>query len=144
MFLQANFFRTIIFSIAAFSSIIYCQNDYPIIYFLSITLYWRAPPDDPQGIRVASVFELFFVWLSANFLIFLLLILLSVVLSPLLLARDPEYPQRIRVASVFEFCVCSLIACLFVSKFSHFSCLSACLSANFIIFGPRPRLSTED
>ena len=34
--------------------------------------------------------------------IFLLLILLSVVPSPLLLARSPEYPQRIRVASVFE------------------------------------------
>ena len=38
-------------------------------------IYWPAHPDDPQGIRVASVFELFsvcslIVCLSANFLIF--------------------------------------------------------------------------
>merc|ERR1712240_274295 len=60
------------------------------------------------------------VCLSANFLIFLLLILLSVVLSPLLLARSPEYPQRIRVVSVFEFFVCLIVLCLCVSKFSNF------------------------
>ena len=51
-------------------------------------MYTVGPCEDPQRIRVASVFEplvcLIVLCLSANFLIFLLLILLSVVLSPLL------------------------------------------------------------
>merc|ERR1711873_108960 len=62
-------------------------------------------PEYPQRIRVASVFEPFVCflldYLSANFLIFLLLTSSFIVLSPLL-ARSPKYPQRIRVASVFE------------------------------------------
>ena len=61
--------------------------------------------------------------MEANCLIFLLLILLSVVLSPLLLARSLEYPQRIRVVSVFGTFAC-LLACLIV----------LCLEANFLIF----------
>merc|ERR1711873_327223 len=75
-------------------------------------------PKYPQRIRVASVFEPF------DCFIVLLLILLSVVLSPLLLARSLEYPQRIRVASVFEFFVCLIVLCLIVCLFW----------ANFLIF----------
>ena len=48
-------------------------------------------------------------------------VLASVVLS-ILLASSLEYPERIRVDSVVEtFVLCSLSACLLVSKFSHFS-----------------------
>ena len=86
--------------------------------------YWPAtiPGHVTTGKKVASVFEMFFLCLEANFLIFLLLILLSVVLSPLLLARSPEYPQRIRVASVFEPFICLIVLCLIVCKqiFSFF------------------------
>ena len=86
---------------------------------LIIGLLARSP-DDPQRIRVASVFELFFdcslivLCLEANFLIFLLLTSSFIVLSPLLLARSPDDPQRIRVASVFElFFVCLLVFIIF-------------------------------
>ena len=86
-------------------------------------------PDDPQRIRVASVFELFFdcslivLCLEANFLIFLLLTSSFIVLSPVLLARSPDDPQRSRVVSVFELfsVLCSLFDCLIVGKFSNSS-----------------------
>ena len=45
------------------------------ICMAEICEYWPAPPDDPQGIRVASVFEfsvcLFVYGFLANFLIYL-------------------------------------------------------------------------
>ena len=83
-------------------------------------IYWPAHPDDPQGIRVASVFEFsdclsvclfsvcsLFVGKFSNFFVYLLLITAAV------LARSPDDPQRIRVASVFElFSVCLFSACL--------------------------------
>ena len=68
-----------------------CSQKTPHIF--NQTKKLARSPDDPQRIRVASVFELFFVCLfvcslSANFLIFLLLILLfystvSSVIGPL-------------------------------------------------------------
>ena len=84
-------------------------------------------PDDPQGIRVASVFELSVCSLfSANFLIFLLLILLfySILLcywpAPPTIHRGLEWPQCLNCLSVC-LSVC-LIVCLFsVTKFSNSS-----------------------
>ena len=68
---------------------------------------WPTPPSIHRGLEWPQCLNCLivlclFVCLSANFLIFLLLILLYICLSPLLLARSLEYPQRIRVVSVFE------------------------------------------
>merc|ERR1712240_463163 len=104
-------------------SLIVCVSANFLIFLLLILLsvvlsplLLARSPKYPQRITVASAFEMFFACLlaclldclEANFLIFLLLILLSVVPSPLLLARSLEYPQRIRVVSVFELYVCLL------------------------------------
>ena len=71
---------------------------YPLWILEGAGQYWPTPPDDPERIRVASVFELSVCSLSATSL---------------------EYPQRIEwsqcLNSVF---VCSLF---FVIKFSNFS-----------------------
>merc|ERR1712240_123967 len=91
---------------------------------VSSVLYWPAPPSIHRGLEWPQSLNRLFdcsllVCVSANFLIFLLLILLFIVLSPLLLAHSPDDPQRIRVASVFE----PFVLCLIV-----------CLEANFLIF----------
>ena len=106
--------------------VVYCTSFIKTPHFCSQFLllpFLARSPDDPQRIRVASVFELFFdcslivLCLEANFLIFLLLTSSFIVLSPVLLARSPDDPQRSRVVSVFEL----FSVCLFsVVKFSNF------------------------
>ena len=81
--------------------------------------YWPAPPDDPQGIRVASVIEF-------SVCVFVFMFVYKVFTIPILISywpTHPDDPQGIRVASVIEFSVC-LSVCLFVYVFW----------ANFLIF----------
>merc|ERR1712240_729474 len=83
----------------------------------------------PERIRVDSVVEtsdcLFLVSKFSNFFLFHPSIFIQYSTEECstvqLLASFLEYPERIRVDSVVETCVCSLLACLLVSKFSHFS-----------------------
>merc|ERR1712002_395216 len=84
---------------------------------------WPAPSSIHRGLEWPQCLNsmsvcLFFVCLSANFLIFSSFILLflystvqkSAVQYSYLLASSLEYPERIRVVSVFETLVCSLSA----------------------------------
>ena len=100
-------------------------------------IYWPAHPDDPQGIRVASVFEtcvclsvcsLFFVIKFSNFSLFHPSLFIQYSTEECstvqLLASSLEYPERIRVDSVVETSVPCLLACQQIFSFFPLSSFS--------------------